>query len=338
MSLHVTRPARIGQLHILTRITRFTRRIRTMWRLLDNRVSLGQSWYRFLHEAVAEVDGVAPGIAIHSTLCRRQAGYPGGQTGCASSRKEAYARDAHIFPTLRPRRMSRTNAAEVSLAAIRASDTDQPYVIAQLGQSLDGRIATVSGDSRWINGANALDHLHALRAAVDAVVVGVGTVVADDPQLTVRRVVGVHPARVVIDPTGRAPGSARCFVPDGTACFSIMACEAARPAGVRPIVLRRTGGSICPAEIVRRLFALGMRRILIEGGSDTISRFIDAGVVDRLHVLLAPIILGSGRAGLELAPIMTVAQAMRPTARVHVFPDGDVLFDCDLRPRRADAA
>jgi diaminohydroxyphosphoribosylaminopyrimidine deaminase/5-amino-6-(5-phosphoribosylamino)uracil reductase len=232
--------------------------------------------------------------------------------------------------------MSRTNAAEMSLAAIRAADADQPYVIAQLGQSLDGRIATISGDSRWINGANALDHLHALRAAVDAVVVGVGTVVADDPQLTVRRVAGAHPARVVIDPIGRAPSDARCFIQDGTARFSIMSCEAARPAGVQPIILRRSGENICPAEIVSRLFALGMRRILIEGGSDTISRFIDAGAVDRLHVLLAPIILGSGRPGLELAPIVAVAQAMRPTARVHVFPDGDVLFDCDLRSRRAD--
>jgi riboflavin biosynthesis pyrimidine reductase len=113
-----------------------------------------------------------------------------------------------------------------------------------------------------------------------------------------------------------------------------MATDTTLPRGVRPIVLPRIGDTICPAEIVRQLFALGLRRILVEGGSDTISRFIDAGVVDRLHILLAPIILGSGRPGLELAPIASVAQAMRPTARVHVFPDGDVLFDCDLKPSR----
>jgi diaminohydroxyphosphoribosylaminopyrimidine deaminase/5-amino-6-(5-phosphoribosylamino)uracil reductase len=227
--------------------------------------------------------------------------------------------------------MSRTNAAALSLAAIRAAPADQPYVVAQLGQSLDGRIATVSGDSRWINGADALDHLHALRAVVDAVVVGVGTVVADDPQLTVRRVAGDHPARVVIDPTGRAPDGSRCFVEDGTPRYCVVASEGALPVGVRPIVLQRSGESICPATIVRRLFGLGLRRILVEGGSDTISRFIDAGMVDRLQVLLAPMIIGSGRPGLELAPIMSVAQAMRPRARVHVFPDGDVLFDCDLK-------
>ncbi len=222
-------------------------------------------------------------------------------------------------------------ATERSLAEIRSADADRPYVVAQLGQSLDGRIATISGDSRWINGGHALDHLHALRAAVDAVVVGVGTVLADDPQLTVRRVTGVHPARVVIDPAGRAPGTARCFGADGAARYVVICCDAAPARGVQPIVVHRGEQGICPKEIVRRLFSLGLRRILIEGGSNTISRFMDAGVVDRLHVLVAPIILGSGRNGLDLAPIVSVAQARRPAARVHVFPDGDVLFDCDLR-------
>ncbi|HEY0182298.1 MAG TPA: RibD family protein [Rhodopila sp.] len=230
-------------------------------------------------------------------------------------------------------------AAERSLAAIRDAHTDRPYVVAQLGQSLDGRIATVSGDSRWINGDDALDHLHALRAAVDAVVVGVGTVVADDPQLTVRRVYGTHPVRVVIDPSGRAPQHARCFAADGTARYAILAGDTVaggntvRSDGVQQIILPRAGEQICPREIVSRLFALGMRRILVEGGADTISRFINAGAVYRLHVLVAPIILGSGRPGLELAPITFVAQAMRPAAAMHVFPDGDVLFDCDLRHR-----
>jgi diaminohydroxyphosphoribosylaminopyrimidine deaminase/5-amino-6-(5-phosphoribosylamino)uracil reductase len=259
------------------------------------------------------------------------------ETGRSRGREEVHARHAYGLPPTRPRPMSRTNAAELSLAAIRDAPPDRPYVVAQLGQSLDGRIATVSGDSRWINGADALDHLHALRAAVDAVVVGVGTVVADDPQLTVRRVAGEHPARVVIDPTGRAPDGSRCFLEDGTARYCVMTHDGALPDGVRPIVLQRTGESICPVVIVRRLFGFGLRRVLVEGGSDTISRFIDAGVVDRLHVLLAPIILGSGRPGLELAPILSVAQAMRPAARVHVFPDGDVLFDCDLRSGRDPA-
>jgi diaminohydroxyphosphoribosylaminopyrimidine deaminase / 5-amino-6-(5-phosphoribosylamino)uracil reductase len=227
--------------------------------------------------------------------------------------------------------MSRPNISELALSAVRAAPADQPFVVAQLGQSLDGRIATVSGDSRGINGSDALDHLHALRAAVDAVVVGVGTVVADDPQLTVRRVSGRHPVRVVIDPDCRAPADARCFTGDGTARFRVTLGAARDPAGVRAIVLPSGGHGIDPAAIVRHLFGIGLRRILVEGGADTLSRFLDAGAVDRLHILMAPVILGSGKTGVSMAPIERVAQAMRPATRTHVFPDGDVLFDCDLR-------
>ena len=252
--------------------------------------------------------------------------------------------------------MRRRNAAEFALDDIRSAPPGRPFVVAQIGQSLDGRIATLSGDSRWINGPHALDHLHALRAAVDAVVVGVGTVVADNPRLTVRRVEGTNPARIVIDPAGRAPGDALCFAADGTRRFRVVARqpgiggrpEGANPDGaildgpiadgeagdVRPLVLPFAARGFDPRRIVEKLLALGLHRILIEGGADTISRFIDADAVDRLHVLLAPVILGSGKPALDLAPIGRVAQALRPAARVHVFPDGDVLFDCDLRTRR----
>ena len=83
--------------------------------------------------------------------------------------------------------------AERALDVVRRGDATRPFVVAQLGQSLDGRIALPSGESKYINGPAALDHLHRLRAAVDAVIVGIGTVTADDPQLTVRRVDGREP-------------------------------------------------------------------------------------------------------------------------------------------------
>src|SRR5215470_8306249 len=86
---------------------------------------------------------------------------------------------------------------------LRAGQIDDLLVVGQIGQSLDGRAATATGHSHYINGTEGLDHLHRLRALMDAVVVGVGTAVADDPLLTVRRVAGPHPARVVIDPTAR---------------------------------------------------------------------------------------------------------------------------------------
>jgi riboflavin-specific deaminase-like protein len=214
-------------------------------------------------------------------------------------------------------------------APFRASPVGVPFVVAQLGQSLDGRIATVSGESRYINGMAALDHLHAIRANVDAVLVGIGTVLADDPQLTVRRVAGPSPARVVLDPRGRLP-DCRCLADDGVRRIVLRASPAGVPAGVEEIVLPSRDGRIEPAAIIAALVAAGLPRILVEGGAQTISGFIDAGCIDRLHLLVAPLIIGSGTTGLSLAPVAELARARRPPTRVHILPDGDVLFDCDL--------
>ncbi|MBM3488717.1 MAG: RibD family protein [Alphaproteobacteria bacterium] len=213
----------------------------------------------------------------------------------------------------------------------------RPLVVAQLGQSLDGRIATVSGESRYINGGAALDHLHALRAHVDAVVVGIGTVVADDPLLTVRRVPGRNPARVIIDPNGRLPEGARCIADDGADRLVIRTAPAAVPRGVEELVIPAHGPWINPATIIAALQRRGYHRVLIEGGARTISLFLDSGRVDRLHVLVAPMIIGSGKPGLELAPIVELGRALRPATTVAVLADGNVLFACDLRQSQ-DAA
>src|SRR4051812_19603362 len=106
---------------------------------------------------------------------------------------------------------STASASSDPYAPLQNAPAEQPFVIAQLGQSLDGRIATSSGESQWINCDGALDHVHRLRALVDAVVVGVGTAVADNPLLNVRRVEGRSPARVVIDPWGRLPLESHCL-------------------------------------------------------------------------------------------------------------------------------
>src|SRR5215468_8704378 len=99
--------------------------------------------------------------------------------------------------------------------ALQKGAVDDLVIVGQIGQSLDGRIATESGHSKYINGPAGLTHLHRLRALVDAVVIGVGTAIADDPQLTVRRVTGRQPARVVIDPKGRLDSKAKVFGEDG---------------------------------------------------------------------------------------------------------------------------
>jgi diaminohydroxyphosphoribosylaminopyrimidine deaminase/5-amino-6-(5-phosphoribosylamino)uracil reductase len=229
---------------------------------------------------------------------------------------------------------ARTEQAPDPFIAFREADPARPFVVAQLGQSLDGRIATISGESKYINGAPALDHLHRIRSEVDAVVVGAGTVVADDPQLTVRRVPGRSPARVVIDPTGRLRGPAKWLESDGAPCFVVTADSTAQwPAapGSEHIRLRAENGLIPPRVIIDALFARGLRRLLIEGGARTISSFIDAGCVDRLHLLVAPIIIGSGRSGLDLHPVAELGRALRPRTTLYPLAGGEFLIDCDLR-------
>jgi diaminohydroxyphosphoribosylaminopyrimidine deaminase/5-amino-6-(5-phosphoribosylamino)uracil reductase len=218
---------------------------------------------------------------------------------------------------------------------LRRGNVDDLVVVAQIGQSLDGRLATVSGHSHYINGPSGLAHLHRLRALVDAVVIGVGTALADDPQLTVRRVAGPHPARVVIDPAGRLPPGARLLARDGAPRLVVTAAKARPPlpADVEIVALPASDGRIAPAAIVSALAARGFRRMLIEGGAETVSRFVAANCLDRLHVVVAPIILGSGRASLALPPIERADEALRAPMRVHRL-DGEVLLDCDLSAQR----
>jgi diaminohydroxyphosphoribosylaminopyrimidine deaminase / 5-amino-6-(5-phosphoribosylamino)uracil reductase len=217
---------------------------------------------------------------------------------------------------------------------LRTGKHDASVVIGQIGQSLDGRIATESGHSHYINGPAGLAHLHRLRALVDAVVVGVGTAIADDPQLTVRHVAGPNPARVVIDPTGRLPAKARLFAADGIRRLIVTTTrQSAVPSGVEVVCLPKAGDSIEPPAILAALAEQGLRRVLIEGGAATVSRFLAARCLDRLHVVVAPIIFGSGRAGLVLPPIDRADQALRAPIRTHRLGD-EVLFDVDLSAQR----
>ncbi|MYD69988.1 MAG: RibD family protein [Acidobacteria bacterium] len=205
-------------------------------------------------------------------------------------------------------------------------------IVVQAGQSLDGRIATEAGHSHYITGPEDIRRLHRLRSLVDAVVVGAGTVASDNPRLTVREVDGDNPARVAIDSDGRLDPACHLLA-DGAAPTLVVrrdgAAGSALP-GVETITLPADANNrIDPRAIAQALRARGFRRLLIEGGGLTVSRFLDAGIVDRLHVTVAPLLIGSGRPAFTLAPIATLDEALRPPSRTFRLGN-DVLFDLDL--------
>lgn len=223
-------------------------------------------------------------------------------------------------------------------APLLARGAREALTIAHLGQSLDGCIATCSGDSDFVTGTENLVHLHRMRALCDAVVVGAETVAADDPQLTTRRVPGPSPVRVVIDPARRLAAGHRVFT-DGAAPTLVVAgaggAGAARGLGAAELVTVEADarGRLAPDAILAALHARGCHAVFVEGGGDTVSMFLEAGVLDRLQVAVAPLVIGRGRPGLRLPAHERLADSLRLAARAYSM-GADVLFDCDLGPVR----
>jgi diaminohydroxyphosphoribosylaminopyrimidine deaminase/5-amino-6-(5-phosphoribosylamino)uracil reductase len=208
----------------------------------------------------------------------------------------------------------------------------RPLTLGHLGQSLDGHIATASGDSYYVTGPDNLLHLHRLRALSDAVIVGCGTVASDDPQLTVRRVEGPNPVRVVLDPRGVLAPHHRAFS-DGAAETLVVRAEgvdAPAPGRAEVLVVPQEGGRLDLRALLDALHARGLWAVFVEGGGATVSGFLEAGLLDRLHVAIAPLVTGSGRPGIKLPARERIADCLRPQARVFTM-GSDVLFDCDLR-------
>lgn len=215
------------------------------------------------------------------------------------------------------------------------------FVVGQLGQSLDGRIATESGASHYVTGPDDIRRLHRLRALADAVIVGASTVEHDDPRLTVRLVEGDDPVRVVLDPSGRLSGDRHVFDGAPGARTLVVRSEDEALARGRGDALGDASydevrvpwvrpGELDLAAVLERLRARGLRRILVEGGGVTVSRFLADGLLDRLHVAVAPMLIGSGRPSITLEPVTDLDEALRPASRRFMLGE-DVLFDLDLR-------
>jgi len=220
-----------------------------------------------------------------------------------------------------------------------------PMTVGHLGQSLDGFIATRAGDSQFVTGPENIVHLHRMRALSDAVVVGAGTVAADDPLLTTRQVSGPNPLRVVFDPSHRLDTHYRIFSDAETPTLYACGDEHLRPGesrfGAADILPLACVGDTSPvAQLLAALRARGCARVFVEGGGVTVSAFLEAGLLDRLQMAVAPLIVGSGKPAIRLEPKDVLSDCQRPAYRVFRM-GGDVLFDCDLthatRPELPDA-
>ena len=177
--------------------------------------------------------------------------------------------------------------------------TGLPFVTLKLAQSLDGRIATGSGDSKWITGEKARRFVHRIRSQVDAVMVGMGTVIRDDPQLNVRWVKGKHPLKIILDSRLRMPLGAQLFGGERTILATTeRSSEEQRRLvegkGARVWILPERDGRVDLTEVMRKAGREGITSILIEGGSKVATSTLGAGVVDKLMIFIAPKLIGTG--------------------------------------------
>ncbi len=232
------------------------------------------------------------------------------------------------------RRLLRRSPADAGLSPLYGKLlTTRRLVLGRIAQSLDGRIATTSGASRWISGPEDVVHTHRLRALFDAVVVGAGTVQADDPRLTTRAVEGNSPVRVVLDPQRRLDARFQVFQ-EGPETLLLCAEDVDGPDRLgQASVLRmpRTGDTFDIPTVLETLAARGLHRVFVEGGGITVSRFLAAGALDRLHVTIAPVLMGDGVPAFVLPPVSTLADALRFEWTVHSLGT-DMLLDIPLRP------
>ena len=211
-------------------------------------------------------------------------------------------------------------ARELMEAYTKFITTGDPFVTAKFAMSLDGKIATRTGDSKWITGEGARGYVHRLRAESDAIMVGINTVLADDPQLTARDDQGDplirQPLRVVVDSRGRTPPQARLLAEPGETLVAI-----ARADGTARGKLTRAGaevesipaqdGSVDMAELLRLLGQRDKTSVLVEGGGTLLGSLFDRGLVDKVVAFIAPTIVGGGESPSPVAGtgVETVADA-----------------------------
>jgi len=218
-----------------------------------------------------------------------------------------------------------------AFSAMHARRLGRAFAVSHFAQSLDGRIATLAGDSKRIGSPSNLVHAHRMRALSDGVVIGSRTLRRDRPRLTVRYVEGAQPARIVLASSAEGIGALAAI--EGGDVTLVGGNGGPVPPGVSVIPLRGSREMIPTSDILRELLNRGVRSVYIEGGALTTSRFLREGNVDVLQIHIAPLILGSGLSSFSLPPVPDVASSLR--LAYHAFTpvdDGMMVVGTLARP------
>lgn len=227
---------------------------------------------------------------------------------------------------------------ELNKGFIKYATSGLPYVLYKSAMSLDGNIATVTGHSRWVSGEKSRRTVHRLRDACDAVMVGVDTILADNPQLNVRHVKGRSPLRVIVDTHLRMPESVNVLSGPLAKKTIIATCETDPRVhrryelqGATVMVCEEYGGRVLMVDLLRKLGLRGIQTILLEGGSRLAGDMLKNGLIDECVFFYAPKIVGNGFAPFNLTGIETMDKAIRmeikrvgmsgPDLMVHARPE-----------------
>ena len=213
-----------------------------------------------------------------------------------------------------------------------------PFVTVKLAQSLDGRIATATGDSQWISSQSSLRLAHKLRREHDAIMVGVGTVIRDDPRLTVRLVNGRNPLRIIVDSRLRLPLTARVLAEEAARQTLVATTEVAEPERARELehlgaeVLRLPtfASGVDLAELLRELGRRQIESVLVEGGARIVTSLLAARLVDRFVIAIAPKIIGRGTEAIGNLGILNLQDAITFSTFKSRRLGPDIIFDGQL--------
>ena len=235
-------------------------------------------------------------------------------------------------------------ARELNAPYLKLLATGMPYVYAKWAMTLDGKIATATGESRWISGPPALRLVHELRGRMDAILVGIGTVLADDPLLTARPAGSRTPLRVILDSSARLPLTSQLVRTSGQAPVLVAATE---KADTERLKLLRAAGCECLVfpegprgpDLDAMLHELGRRRltnVLVEGGSHVLGSFLDAGQIDEVHAFVAGKLIGGATSPTPIAGsgfnLLSDAPQLRPLSITPVGHDYLIRASCPSSP------